>query len=1185
MSRGSRGTVAVSHAPLPRAVLILGGAWAVLIAVVTATLAVGVPQSEPSQLLGNLGIFVALGFCAVTSAIAATRKTRARLGWGLMALGMFLGLLGQLGWVLAAMSGAEASTSTLADTLAFLGYALPTMAAIFAFPRRSELLISRFRQLLDVLVITIGVVLISEATVLGVVRQSADTSTLEGWLALAYPVADIAVCALVLCFGMRQQPGDRVTWLFLGSGLLFVAITDSIYVRLMAEGQSALTGSALVAGWMLGPVLIGLATFVPMTGKVSRGGRDYTLALQLVPYLPVIGSMIVLSIVAVLTDPFLVVMAILLLVTVTIRQVMIVYENVSLTRDLEAKVASRTAQLTTLGSIVTSSSDAIVGISMDDKITAWNPAAERLYGHPAAEVIGKEPDFLMPEGADRVRGLLDAARKGEPLPTYETVWERPDGSTVPVAVTVSPVLDDDGVQGISFSGQDITERRRAAEVLERAREEALESSRLKSEFLATMSHEIRTPMNGVIGLTTLLLETELDETQRQYAEGVQSAGDALLSVINDILDFSKLEAGKVVLDVSDFSPRKVVEEVGALLAPAAAAKRLELIAYCLPEVPDAVHGDVGRIRQILLNLAANAVKFTPSGEVIIRARAQSHDDQVKLLFEVVDTGIGIAERDQARLFESFSQADASTTRRFGGTGLGLAISRRLVEVMGGQIGLESELGAGSTFWFEVTLRVASSIEPPINELSHELLKNLRVLVVDDNETNRTILKAQLEAWKMRPELADRAAVAFEMLRSSALKGHPFDLAALDMQMPEVDGLELARRICSDPLLEGMPMIMLTSSLQLDPAIMRSAGVRQWLSKPVRSSELFDRLMRLMVLRGAELQARRHPRSLPAAPGASRGRLLIVEDNALNRLVAERIAARLGFEAECVVDGEAAVTAVARQHYAAVLMDCHMPNMDGFQATRAIRRLEAGARHTPIIAMTAGALVEDRERCLAAGMDDYVTKPIDSDVLDTTLSELVGRPTVEPFLTGPESPSASRPVAADHADTASGPPMQPPADAAPVQGSAHRAAMHGIGSADPRTPFPEVDQLVDDHDTAGSVIDHSRLMDLAELPAADGSSLLSSMITSYVGRGRDRLRRIEDALATGDDETLASASHELKGSSGTIGANRVMTLAAELERNARNHAPSRPGLINELRTALDAAVAELHEIDVPAVSSP
>jgi PAS domain S-box-containing protein len=1098
-----------------RLLLGLAAFWAVAIVGVTTLLAGSDPASTSSQLIGSVSILAAIVFCLVACVLVARRRTPARLGWSLIAVGMGLGALGQLGYVVTALSATQTAPSTLGDTLAFLGYFLPTVTAIFAFPRRSELLISRFRQILDALVITVGVVLISEATVLGAVLELTDTSSLAGWLHLAYLVADIAICALVLCIGMRQLPGDRLTWFFLGSGLLVVAVSDSIYVRLLADGATYLTATPLAAGWMLGPVLIGLATIVPMTGRLSSG-RDYSVLLQLLPYLPVVGSLVVLGLGAGANDPFLLISGAVLLVALTIRQVMIVYENVGLTRDLEGKVAARTAELTTLGSIVTSSSDAIVGISRGNRITAWNPAAEKLFSHPAADVVGRSPNVLREGAARETSVLLDRAARGEDLETYEMDWPRRDGSQVPVAMTVSPILDADGVQGISIFAQDITERRQAAQILEQAREDALASSQLKSEFLATMSHEIRTPMNAVIGLTSLLLETELDDTQQMYAEGVRSAGDALLTVIDDILDFSKLEAGKVILDHSDFSPSQLVEEVGALIAPAAATKGLELIAYGLPDVPTAVHGDVGRVRQILLNLASNAVKFTPHGEVIIKVGVVATDrDRTRLRFEVIDTGIGIAEKDQGRLFESFSQADASTTRRFGGTGLGLAISRRLVEVMGGTIGRESEVDVGSTFWVEVTLRRADRADPSVEGLSRDLLVDLRALVVDDNATNRTLFEAQLAGWGMHPESVGSATAAVEMLRDAALQGRPYDLVALDAHMPDVDGLALAARVNADPLLTGQLMIMLTSGLRPEPEVMREAGISYWLPKPVRSTDLFDRLMRLMTPREAELQARRRVVRHPPAGGPDHESVLVVDSHPAGRLVAKRLVSRLGYQVDDVTDGEEALEAMKVKDYSALLLDWPPASSDGVDSAREIRRL-LGDDPTPIVAMIAHATVEERERCLAAGIEQQVSRPLDSDVLKVTLAE-----TARPLPTGHHG----RPGTASSQDE-------------------------------------------------DGIIDASRLEDLAELTAADGTNLLTSMIESFILRSGSRVEALEQAVTDGDLEAVTAVAHELKGASGTIGAPRVMRCAAEIERRSRGGLQPSHESVPRLRAELTAATGAL-----------
>ena len=826
-------------------------------------------------------------------------------------------------------------------------------------------------------------------------------------------------------------------------------------------------------------------------------------------------------------QPYFLITAGLLMVVVMTRQVMIVYENVSLTRDLEGKVASRTAELTTLGSIVTSSTDAIVGITRDNRIAAWNPAAETLYGRGTGEVLHQPPDFLLDRTGTTTRELLDRADRGDRLDGFEIDWTRPDGTVVPVAMTVSPVVGSEGVEGVSVFAQDITERRRESQALEQAREDALASSRLKSEFLATMSHEIRTPMNAVIGLTSLLLETELDPTQRMYTEGVNSAGDALLTVIDDILDFSKLEAGKVVLDQSDFSLRQLVDEVGALMAPAASGKGLELIAYCLPDVPAAVHGDAGRIRQILLNLVSNAVKFTATGEVILKVAVLSGDrDRARLRFEVIDTGIGIAEKDQGRLFESFSQADASTTRRFGGTGLGLAISRRLVEVMGGTITLESQVDVGSTFAVEVTLRTASKAQPSSDAFSDELLVGLRVLVVDDNSTNRTLLKTQLESWKMVPDVADTVPRAFEMLRSSAMLGKPYDIAALDAHMPDTDGLELARRVTADPVLQGLPMIMLTSGLYPEPAAMRGLGITQWLPKPVRSADLFDRLVRLMAPREKELHVRRSYLVDPQPPEADGASVLLVEDSLVSQVVIKQLVADLGFEVHCVRDGAAALDAVSAAGFVAVLLAMDTPGTDGYETARAIHELDRSGHRTPIVGLLTHVSTEERERCLAAGVERFLFRPVDAMAVAATVADLPPLPAVDQ------------------------PQLWTEPDAAPED----------------------------------SVIDISRLDDLAELVAADGTSLVVTMIDSYVRRSAERGENLRQAASDGDREAVIAIAHELKGSSGTIGAQRVMRCASVIEQQVRNGADPAPGAIDELLGEMDAAVRDLTARTGPAGES-
>ncbi|HPV81852.1 MAG TPA: PAS domain S-box protein [Nitrospira sp.] len=707
--------------------------------------------------------------------------------------------------------------------------------------------------------------------------------------------------------------------------------------------------------------------------------------------------------------------------------IQVILTDIRARKELERALLATNLQLETI--LASATKVSIIAINTEGMITTFNAGAEEMLGYSAEEMIGQQmlAALHLPEEVakhtrdmselhaspiDELKALTQQTRVGG-FDEQEWTYRRKDGDCLTVLVTMTVLKNSDGVlTGFLAIGKDITERKAAEAALSeaarelarknvelaQARDAALEAAKLKADFLATMSHEIRTPMNAIIGMTGLLLDTALTEEQHDFADTVRRSSDALLTIVNDILDFSKIEAGKLHFEQVAFDLRLAVEDTIELMAEQAQSKGLELIALVDAAVPAGVVGDPGRLRQILVNLVSNAVKFTSAGEIFVHVTRETGEGPNHLRFAITDTGIGISDEAQKKLFQAFVQADSSTTRRFGGTGLGLAICQRLVQQMQGRIGIESRPGEGSTFWFTVQLPEAA-LSPAPSTLSWDRLSGRRILIVDPNNRVRQVLQQDLAGKGLQCSGARNAGEAVSLAQTAATMQKPFDLALIELHLPDKDGFETARLLKDHAATSAMQLVILTTvGRRGDGTTARQLGINAYLSKPLRQTQLLECFCQVLdvaktdaapdtVSLGTPPLITRH--TLAETHTATTPRLLLAEDNPVNQKVACKMLEKLGYRVDVASNGQEAVSAHERMRYPLIFMDCQMPEVDGFEATALIRKMEGKSAHTPIVAMTANAMQGDRERCLAAGMDDYVAKPIRPKDLQAMLDTWLG----------------------------------------------------------------------------------------------------------------------------------------------------------------------------------------------------
>jgi PAS domain S-box-containing protein len=745
--------------------------------------------------------------------------------------------------------------------------------------------------------------------------------------------------------------------------------------------------------------------------------------------------------------------------------------------------------------------ESVYVLDAEGNCTFMNHEAERQLGWRKEELLGKnihdKIHYQNEDGSHMPQHECPAylsINEGLKYQADDQVFTRKDGSLFPVSIVSVPLIEDGMSYGSVTVFQDISERLEAERTLRSARDQAEHTSRMKSEFLANMSHEIRTPMNGMLGTIELLRDTPLNETQYEYVEAAHRSSEHLLTLINDILDLSKFEAGSIELESVDFDLTEALEDLADLYAANAQGKGLELIWGIASDVPEWVKGDRVRLWQVLTNLTGNAIKFTEQGSVSIKASLhQADNDALQLRFEITDTGIGIPKAAQERIFNAFEQADGSMTRRFGGTGLGLSLSKRLVGLMGGEIGIDSEPGAGSTFWFTVALQPSSVSQQP---LCDSILKQKRVLIVDDVALNRKILERFTHQWGMQPHCVESGEAALQALEESANKGEGYDLALIDHQMPGINGLILAGHIRQQPRFANTKLVLHSSEAEkLSKQPEQLSYLDAILRKPLRRRTLHHQMLRLY---DQTIQSQQTEQVDQSSEWLHQ-RVLLVDDNDVNRMIARGMLEKQGITTiEMAENGQQALELVQANHYDMVLMDVQMPVMNGHEATRAIRQYEGGERHTTVIALTAHAFAEDIERCTEAGMDDYLSKPLQQTALKNIMAKWLNAKSAD-----------------DHADNTS-------TDEAPQEA----------------TPVP---------DTESSAIDSAAIAVLMEVLGVDGLKLSAE---TFMGDAPKQIANMHAAFENSDWELLSRSAHTLKGSSGNFGATRLAELSHQLELQAR-----------------------------------